>query len=67
VMDGLGGRDAILHLAEEATRIPQIEAMRKAFPLPMVDLLTRMEGSIAACMEIIERSIAQGKISVEPV
>ncbi|HFQ88903.1 MAG TPA: DUF4388 domain-containing protein, partial [Desulfobulbus sp.] len=66
VMDGLGGRDAILELQAKPTNIPQIEAMRHAFPLPMVSLLTQMEGSIKACMELIERAISRQKITVRP-
>ncbi len=66
VMDSLGGRDAILELQEKPTKIPQIEAMRHAFPLPMVNLLTQMEGSIKACMELIARAIQQNKITVQP-
>ncbi len=65
VMEELGGRDAMLQIGEKPTNIPQIEALRHAFPMSMTTLLTQMEGSIKACMELIERAITQGKITVE--
>ena len=66
VLEELGGRDAILELQEKTTDIPQIEAMRHAFPLPMISLLTQMEGSIKACVELLERAIARKQITVRP-
>lgn len=63
-MQLIGGQQAMLHLQAQSSGIPQLEALRKSFPLPLIELLTRLEINIEEGLKLIKRTVDQGLITI---